>query len=296
MKYALLAILLTIAAKGSHACDGCGSGAGQAGWGIMPSNNQHFIGLRMRSRSFLTEPHSIGFMHSDGSDDSFIRTEINGRYSFNSGVMLLASIPYNTGRTGQVFKRGLGDISLTVASSLLKPNESKNVKHQILAGIGVETPTGDFEFNHEIPAVVQQGSGSWDLTGMLMYTLRHKNHGIQMDCNYKYSGINPEHYQFGQMIMGGVRLFSSFDKNSWRFVPSIALSQEAWAPDVQDTRYDVEVPFTGGNLLMASGSFDLFSRRFSVGFEYGRSLHSHIAEGYSSLKHNVHVRLLIFLY
>ncbi len=295
MKHTLLVMVLAITSLGLYACDGCGSGAGQAGWGIMPSNSQHFIGLRVRHRSFLTQPHSIGNMTSGGSNDYFVRAEISGRYSLKNGLMLLATMPFQFGQTGMQMQYGLGDMALTIAGSILEPNESESFKHQLMGGLGIETPTGHFQFDHEIPAVVQQGSKSWDLTSMLMYSLRYNKSGMQLECNYKYSGVNTEHYQFGQMFSGALRAFRTLDINSWRFVPSLAVTQEVWGQDVQDTRYDIDVKYTGGSLLTAAAGLDIFTTRFSVGVEYGRSLHSHIAEGYSSLKHHAQVRLLLFI-
>jgi hypothetical protein len=296
MKKTLPFIWLVCASVTGWSCDGCGSGTGQLGWGIMPNNDVHFIGMRMRFRNFNTSSYFNNHTGSAASEDLFFRTEIIGRFALNSRLMLMGVLPYSQSKVGSIQRSGLGDASLSAAALVISPDETRNWKHALQIGIGAETPTGQFHFDHEVPGVMQQGSRSWDLLTSAQYTLRHQNWGVTGEFNWKYSGVNPEYYRYGTNTVAVLRGFWSVQIGPVRFLPSLALQYEQWNSDNQDVRYDIKVPYTEGYLLNAMAGFDMFTSRFAVGAEYGQSLRANIAQGHSALKNHAQLRFIYFIH
>ena len=296
MKKILPLLWLLCACVHGWSCDGCGSGAGQLGWGVMPNNEMHFIGMRMRFRNFHTSSYFNSHRWTTASEDLFLRTEIIGRYALNSRFMLMGVLPYSQSKVGDAQRSGLGDASLSASSLVIRPNETNSWKHALQIGIGIETPTGQFHFDHEVPGVMQQGSQSWDILASAQYTLRHQSWGMSGEFNWKYSGVNPEYYRYGANTVAALRGFWTLQHGCNRFMPSLALQYEQWNSDNQDVRYDIKVQYTKGYLFNAMAGFDVFATRYTVGFEYGKSIQSNIAQGHSTLKNHAQLRFIYFIH
>jgi len=295
MKKILLGLWLVCAGLRAWSCDGCGSGAGQLGWGIMPNNDAHFIGMRMRYRSFHTSSYFNNHSWTTASEDQFLRTEIIARYALNSRFMVMGILPYTQANVGEIKRTGLGDASINAAALIIRPNESRAWKHALQLGLGAETPTGQFHFDHEVPGVMQQGSRSWDLITSAQYVLHHDSWGISGEVNWKYSGVNPEYYRYGTNTVTALRGFWSKQHGCNRFMPSLALQYEQWNSDNQDVRYDIKVPYTEGYILNALAGIDVFTSHFTISAEYGQSLQSNIAQGHSAMKNHAQLRFIYFI-
>lgn len=294
MKYWLMAALCIITVGNVAACDACGCGTGAMAWGIMPNNNQHFIGIRSKRRAFDTRAHLVEGVLTGHSRDQFFRNELVGRFSFKERFQLQFSLPYTYAKNAETTQQGIGDVALSGNMMLIRPHEYSAVKHALQVGIGAEAPTGHFEFSHELPSIMQPGSGSWDYTLYGAYTLRFRDFGLALEAGRKQNGTTRGYFRQGISRNMQGKVFYTFRKNDLRVIPGMGISYEHWDRDLQDTRYHIYMAYSGGELATAQLSLDIFTPRWAAGVEYGKSIYQNIAQGNSALKNNAQLKLLYF--
>ena len=294
MKYWLIAAWCLIAVSNVAACDACGCGTGAMAWGIMPNNNQHFIGVRSKWRTFDTKAHLIEGVLSGNSRDQFVRSEIVGRFSFKQRFQLQYSLPYTFASNIETTQQGIGDVAVSGNAFLLLPDEYKEWKHALQIGIGMEAPTGRFQFSHELPSIMQPGSGTWDYTLYGAYTVRYRDIGLAFEGGRKHNGTTKAFFRPGISRNLQGKLFYTYRKNDNRVIPGVGIAYESWDRDMQDTRYNIFMAYSGGELATAQFSLDYFTPHWAAGVEYGKAIYQDIAQGNSALKNNVQLKLLYF--
>jgi len=294
MKYWLIAALCLLAVGNVAACDACGCGTGAMAWGIMPNNNQHFIGFRSKWRAFDTRSHLVEGVMTGNSRDQFLRSELVGRFSFKERFQLHLSVPYTYASNVETTQRGIGDIALAGHVMLLLPKEYSVFKHALQIGIGGEAPTGHFEFSHELPSIMQPGSGSWDFTLYGAYSVRYRDFGLSLEAGRKQNGTTKGYFQQGVSRNAQGKFFYTYRKNDIRIIPGLGVSYEHWDRDLQDTRYNIYMAYSGGELATAQLSLDYFTPKWAAGVEYGKAIYQNIAQGNSALKSNAQLKLLYF--
>ena len=294
MKYWLIAAWCLFAVSHVAACDACGCGTGAMAWGIMPNNNEHFIGVRSKWRAFDTKAHLVEGVLSGNSRDQFVRSEIVGRLSFKQRFQLQYSLPYTYASNSETTQQGIGDVAVSGNVFLLLPDEYEVWKHAMQIGIGMELPTGRFQFSHELPSIMQPGSGTWDYTLYGAYTVRYHDFGLALEAGRKQNGTTKAFFRPGISRNLQGKFFYTLRKNDHRIVPGLGVSYENWDRDLQDTRYNIYMAYSGGELATAQFSLDYFTPKWAAGVEYGQAIYQDIAQGNSAMKNNVQLKLLYF--
>jgi hypothetical protein len=296
MKKIVLALAILMALPFvAPACDACGGGAGSMGWGILPSGNQHFLGFRARSRNFITQGHYLHDEFNPGTKDWFFRSELVGRLAMGKRWQWNIGIPFIHSSLGALKSSGIGDIHGALHYSLLLPKSEAAVQQQFQIGIGGEMPTGKFQFSHDMPSIMQPGSGSWDYSLFASYSIQRKSLGLQTEVFWKHSGITPKRFQQGRSRSVQGKIFYSILKNNGKWVPSVGAAYEHWLRDMQDVDYNLSIAFTGGTLWNMQLGLDYFTPKLAVGVEYAHALHQHIADGNSQLTGMLQCRALLFI-
>ena len=222
-----------------YACDICGSNSGGGQLGILPNYQRHFVGVRYRFSSFYS-------LHA-GSDskfasDTFQTAELFARFVAHPNVQIFVSAPFLStqhweGNLAQKVQ-GIGDVSLLATYLLLNTTDSlaHTCKHALQVGGGVKLPTGAYQLvqnKHTLPVGIQPGSGSVDALANVLYTLRYRKVGLNIDANYRYTTTNPDLYKQGNRVSGTARIFYWRSVKNTTILPHVGISLENATADTK---------------------------------------------------------------
>lgn len=263
----LLILLLVIPVYTLRACDVCGCSVNASYMGILPQFQKHFVGVRYMTNNFRSQHIPSQFVFEGGqSEELFQRAEIWGRYYVTPKIQVFGFLPYSINRktenriTSQF--HGLADASVMVNYIFLNTGDSGrfSVRNTIMAGGGLKLPTGRFN-KDELPNM-QTGTGSWDYMLNLIYTLRYKKTGVNVDLNGRINNSNGT-YTFGNRLTSGARFFYWHKYKMVSFLPQIGgLAEFAQ----KDTKEGVLQKYSGGHGFYGIAGADIYFRTFSAGF------------------------------
>jgi hypothetical protein len=282
------------------ACDVCGCAAGGYYLGIMPQQNNHFIGLRYRNSTY--DGH--GGLVPYGAHDVFQSTELFTRYYLHPRVQLLGFVPYSfnhrlqTDREVQI--QGLGDVLFLTNYQIwntMRGNNLEGWRHSFFAGAGLKLPTGQFRFSDMDATQVnnanfQLGTGSLDYLLSSNYTLRWKGWGLNLEGSAKINGKNEDDYRFGTRFSGNGNLFLIRQlSESIGLMPYVGLYFEKSAVD---RKQGVAVESTGGSLLASNAGIDIyFNQRWALGVKYQLPIYQNLGGGHLDAKRRWMLQLLV---
>jgi hypothetical protein len=282
------------------ACDACGSAGGGDGWGIMPNYNRHYAGLRFQYRYFHNAHQNLHSLHPDiiTGTDHFFRTDVLMRFAFSERWQLTAVLPYRyTERLEEGFnsiQSGIGDASFFVQHLLIKPGE--NIwKHALQWNVGVKAPTGRFEFSHEVPSALQNGSGTWDFVLGASYTVRNSTWGINTEASYRFNGHTSSGYDWGNSHSEMLKLFHTRTKGEVTILPWLGVSSEYYESNIENMKYQIRSVYTGGYLLNGLLGLDLYTPSMMFSIETGQALVNELADGSSKMKCHIGARFIYFI-
>jgi hypothetical protein len=265
-----------------YACDICGSGGGNTQLGILPNYQRHFVGLRYRHSTFTS-------MHNGdiktAASDVFQTTELFARYVPHQKIQLFAALPYGfTQRTESKQTQtvqAVGDVSLLATVIILNNSDSAahQWKHALQVGGGVKLPTGDYQIvqnRQTLSMGLQPGSGSTDVLANLLYTVRYRKLGLNIDASYRYNTTNPDEYLQGNRFGCATRLFYWKIIKKCTLLPHLGASIET--AEVDKTR-GFTVHDTGGELLLANAGIDVFYKKIAFGIQVQNPILQHLNNG-----------------
>jgi hypothetical protein len=300
MKNFILVVLALLVGHVVLACDACGCSSNGDGWGIMPNYNRHFAGMRFHYRHYHNEhPMNSSDNTSLSGDDHFYRADLQFRYTINRRFQIATVLPYRfnnrTEGESQLKKEGIGDVSVQFQFLPVLPGNGK-LKHALQLTGGIEAPTGKFKFSHEVPVNMQMGSGSWDYLAGLSYTIRHRNIGFNAEGTYRMNGYSKSGYDWGNSYTVANRLFYNVSRDSSAsLLPWIGMSYEHYESNIENMKYQIRAAYSSGELLLLNGGIDYFNNKVAIGAEFGIPLINAMSEGYSAVKINCGIRLLVFI-
>lgn len=297
MKY----LLLISAVLCSHlvtACDACGAASAMSAWGFMPAGQMHVVGMRSSLRWFESE-HALSDAAHARTHEQFMRTELFGRAALTRRWQSALSIPLVRNSVsdaqGVRIHGGVGDISSQIAFLAVLPDEDKKVQHTFQISAGIKAPVGSFAFSHDLPRMWQPGTGTWDALAGVQYALRIADFGLMTELNARRNGTTSGHFHPGNAVQGISRIFYTHQSGDYRWVPSLSAQYEGWNPDIADTRYDLQVAYSGGYIHAASVALDVFAPRFTAGVEYIAPVRYQVGGGQSRYHGALQARVLYFI-
>lgn len=284
LKHFILSAGLLLSVFTASACDICGCSSGSAFTGILPQFNRHFIGLRYTYRSFITtHPTTDGSRLT--SREQFHSTDLWGRFYPHKRVQLFAVLPVNHfSQTESGTKRettGLGDVQLFVNYAIIQTPDSStaDLRHTLLAGGGLKLPTGEnnaMRNGERLNQNLQPGTGSWDAVLNVIYTLRYKKWGMNLDANGRINTTNNQGYKFGSRINGSAKFFYWAKYRNWSFLPQLGVLADYGAKDADQGARLLE---TGGFSVMGTAGMDVYFKRYIAGFTFQQPISHHLATG-----------------
>jgi hypothetical protein len=263
-------LLISFSIYGSAiGCDLCGCFTG-----VLPNTNASFIGTRVRYRTFSGEHHHASTSGSASSDETsretYISTDLMGRYFIRPRLNVTAYLPYAIGKIqsdeGTVGISGIGDPTVLLQYTVLRSKpacDSVGWKYTLFAGGGFKAPLGGFRKampDGDIDPHAQPGTGSWDGLLTTSFFARHGKVGLSLDGTARFNTANPDQYRFGNRFNSTMHLLYWFQKGSFMVLPQLGTYTEIAAPDRMS---GMEVEGTGGASVFASGGVDVFYKNLS---------------------------------
>lgn len=288
MKKILSLIVLVTISSTLLACDICGCGAGGSFLGIIPQFGRSQFGLRT---SFRTFDHPNTLLNVNGNsivqrDENFqtdftLRLFKKNRIQYFFQVPLKINTRYESLRTTRL--SGVGDIQVGATYTLIQQQDSSAIRFKNLLAIGggISLPTGKYMQRDEtkviMPALFQLGSGAFQYSASIYYSLRYKRWGSTLNAVYSYAQQNEMKYQFGQRYQTALAIFYRKDFN-WKSKPKkndpvfqentkmlAVLPSLGWSLEhsEKDLEYGLEKPYTGGTQYLLQAAIDVYYQKFA---------------------------------
>ena len=136
------------------------------------------------------------------------------------------------GNAQKVTLNGLGDpIALLFYKAIdTKKDTSKTLLHTLMIGIGEKFPVGKFkqlDNGTVINRNFQLGTGSTDYLTSLIYTVKYKTWGANVEASYKFNQANSDNYRFGNQVNASLYLFKLFEQQKIGLLPYTGLYYES---------------------------------------------------------------------
>jgi hypothetical protein len=264
MRIAIFIVLLSTI-QIVKACDICGCTSQGNYLSILPDNRYHLIGLRTNySRYHSTHPDE-----SISGSDILFTSEIWGRYILKSKIMFTAILPFHilSRKEGSesINTSNIGDAMLMTHWIVLKSKKS-NLNQNLIIGGGVKFPVGNSNLiknQNTLPPGLQPGTGTFDFVANVNYLIRKNNWGATLDLSSRLNTENNKQYKFGNRLTSSIKILHWWNKTGYSLVPQLGVDIENGEVD---TKKNIHVEFTGGNILWANAGINLFlNNNYSFG-------------------------------
>ncbi len=267
------------------ACDICGCAASGSQLGILPQLNKHFIGYQYRFSRFNSLPHSAAEGNSS-THETFHTNQVWTRFVIVKGIQLIAFLPYkmNIRNTEKetIKVNGLSDV--TLLSNVILINTAENAthttKHALQLSAGIKLPTGKSDAVQNglmLHNNIQLGTGSFDIPVNLVYTLRYKSFGSNVELNFTKNGNNKRHFQFGNRTATTLRTFIWKDYKNISFLPNLGFTYEY---AMQDRQNEMIQDYTGGENVLAQCGLDTYYKHFGLNLLFQKPVYQNIGDGH----------------
>jgi hypothetical protein len=274
-------LLLSLAA---YPCDACGNAATGGYIGILPQFNRHFVGIRYQFRYFsslsATDPASgvrnVEYYHT---------WNIWGRINPHKRLQILINAPMHYyQQVDKNIKReliGPGDIWTLVQYQVIRTPDSsaKKMRQSFMLGGGIKLPTGRFNIYDSTGYYdrnLQPGTGSWDFLLSAQYTLRWKGWGLNAELNARLSTLNPDNYLYGHKLNANLKGFYWAKGEKVSVLTSAGFGYDYGSKDVY---LHQKITNSGGHMVSASASADLYIKRWVVGAEFRMPFYAEMSSG-----------------
>ncbi|MBP6302068.1 MAG: hypothetical protein KBB37_00945 [Bacteroidia bacterium] len=276
-----------------YACDVCGCSVNANYFGILPQFSRNFAGIRYMSSSYKMRHTPTLFPQTNSKYyESLNRFEVWGRYFFTRRIVGYASVPYQYNvrkeQDHTSSSKGLSDLSILGHFILINTGDSGRFTYRntLMLGGGIKFPSGRFSNNK--PASIQTGTGTWDYSVNMIYTLRYKKVGANADATFRINTSNGD-YSYGNRLISSLRFFYWGKAKATSFLLHAGCLSEYSA---RDRKYGIEQKFTGGNGYYISSGVDAYFRRISAGVSITLPIQEQLNSGFASTRSRSAVQVL----
>ncbi len=263
-----------------YSCDICGGISMPSTQGILPGTEFHYIGIRSSWIQFHTNEN----INHLSSTETFIRTELNGRYQFNKRISAQFSVPYllnsqlKSGETTRI--NGIGDSQLYAYwNAILKENTEKQTSFTLRVGGGIKVPTGSYSRDVWETNNLYPGTGSFDY-GINSYLSWYTgNFGLINENLVTIKTENPVEYKFGNAYL--TRILASYRvkaKQKTLLLPFTGISAFMTSRDhIQNI--PVGQTFNSGTRILSETGISMFSKKMMYTLKFGLPLFQNLSGG-----------------
>lgn len=260
-------------------CDTCSSSA-SGGIGVLfgTYTGKNFLGLNWGYQKFQSKEGL--FQNSPTIIEHYNSIQLKYSQKIGQKIGVTAILPYQFhhreyfSATSNKAISGLGDVSAYVfynalqktsqPSALIKKKQN-TTKQNGYIGLGVKTPTGNFNVvqNNGLNPGFQVGTGSFDISVVASYEYQVNKLGLNTSLNYTSKGENKNKYQFGNQIIGSIVGTYSLKRNKTKIIPFGGFVFEGYENNRQ---YEESVtPPNGGNLIYTNTGAEVAFSKISLG-------------------------------
>ena len=259
------------------ACDVCGCSLGGNYFGLLPSFNKNFIGIRWSQASFNAHMnHHSEYFQEEYSHDTYRKLEVWGRIKISSRFQIFAFVPYSfntmNGNLQKVDASGPGDVTVMGSYKVFTSSDEVKWQQMMTIGGGIKLPTGEHAQEDQGKLVnpnFQLGTGSVDFLLNAVYQLRYRNAGINLEAGYKINTRNSRDYHFGNQGYGSSQFFYKQKIGIITLLPNAGTYFEHAAEHKDGTS---RLSNTGGRALFLSTGLETYIKSFSIGANYKHPL------------------------
>lgn len=281
MKRFMMFCVLLIQTPTMSACNVCGGGAMSTSPGILPKFRTHFIGFRETVKTInIQHPASILNPEIQKSSETYKSNELWGRWYPHKRIQVFGFVPFNqisrNANQTSIQKAGFGDVSILVNYLVFNTSDSNTAKFKqaLLIGAGGKLKTGSF--NAAESAGFQLGSGTNDCQFYGSYTMRYQQLGLLNEGYYRYMGVNPNAYQFGNRFNWSAKAFYWLKYKALTCLPHIGYIYERAEADRLKT---IQQSKTGAEIALIGSGVDLYFNNFSLGANFYQPVYQYINAG-----------------
>lgn len=266
-KILFLFLVLMMFPLSAHACSICGCASGANYNGILPQYRKNFIALRHRYRGFDQAVKQIngGYLNSAYTYSTY---EVWGRLYLKDRLQFFFNLPYTvntltTDADGKSTLTGLNDMSFQLnynaINTTFDTTRVHTVHHNLLLGAGIKLPTGKYQQRNKDDLMYapnfQAGSGAFSYLASVVYTLRYRKVGLNVDGNYIYNTENELKYAFGNQFTSSLTAFAWLKKGQFTFLPNTGVFYEHLDRDIDNGYYN---NLSGGYALNYHAGLDVY--------------------------------------
>ncbi|MCC7453038.1 MAG: hypothetical protein IT222_02640 [Crocinitomix sp.] len=304
MKKLFLSLLFAISTI-SFACDNC-----NVYLNVSPNDYQNSISIYARQRLMFGEFNFFGEMispnHTGHGNDmnlwgknvvEYYQTyEARASFYLKERWNTLIVLPFENNRqfieTEKRYQvQGIGDPIILQSYQLIntKRDTTKNQFVQRLsAGAGIKFPLGKTNLHYEngTPNLdLQPGTGSWDLLGMVVYSMKYRFFGLTSNLTAKWNGKDLQNYRYGLSSNLTLNLFADakIKKSTLRLLGGSYLERAEMDASYSFLDHSKTVHAnTGGTVVYANAGLQFFMPKFQFFAEYQHGITNRL-NGYTQL-------------
>jgi hypothetical protein len=175
---------------------------------------------------------------------------------------------------------GLGDVSVNAGYHLVLPKDTHNIKHKLIVGLGLKTPTGNFyahdQFSNRLPFEMQPGTGSIDAFVYMNYVIVTEKLGASVNLSYKVNGSNRYKERIANSTTDFASVFYKLKYKQVLFYPSVQCNYEYTEGLYIKNKFQ---KYTNVNSLLVGPGLDVYYKSFSINASWQLTAYEDIAPG-----------------
>lgn len=281
------------------ACDVCGCTSGGMGFGYIPLQNTHLIGLSYEHSHFNTvHPALFANEEDQTGEDRFNTANLWLRYHIKPRWigMVIVPVKVNSSLIGEDFTRlaGLGDIQLKALYSLVKKGDMQSVNQaNWYVGGTLTLPSGRIDQSTltSLPNL-QPGRGVPGGEFNTILSARRYNLGFNLESAFGFQKANSNGYRYGSEIRSYILAFARIKRKKMAYLPQLGISHVHRNKDVEDVSMGTTNHFSGITLYNAVAGFATYGDRFGGRGFFSYPLSHHISSGYVTPKPQINLQFL----
>ncbi|MFT5511877.1 MAG: hypothetical protein ACI8SE_000271 [Bacteroidia bacterium] len=286
-RFVCVALLLMYSTV-SQACDACGCSAGGVGFGYIPFQQRHMIGLHFQNNRFETlHPALFTDETDETSVDNFNALTLWGRYYISKRWFLSGMLPikqHSLKMSNETIElKGFGDAQLQVYYALVSKGGTMSDKQtNWFIGSHISIPTGKIDSDNQssLPNL-QLGTGAWGAGLNSTFSWRRLNFGFSSEINTRLNAANNIDYRFGQEVSSNNLFFYRIKREKLTLIPQVGLYQMHRAKDQISASRKEANTLSGVQLFNAVIGSSVYFSDFGIRAYYHFPIHHSISNGYT---------------
>ncbi len=298
----VFAWLLIGVSLATWACDACGCSAGGVGFGYIPFQQRHIVGIHYQNNTFETVHPALFNDETDQvSLDKFNTLSIWGRYYISDKWFVSGVLPFkkNSITKNNIITRVIGLSDAQVQAYYNVVNQGNNMSDKQLnwfIGGQVYLATGkqDNKTQTTLPNL-QLGTGAWGVGGLSTFSMRLYNLGFSSELTSRFNTVNSNNYRYGNEVLSNNLFFYRIKRKSVTIIPQLGLFSFNRSRDFLDAQQKTVNILSGVSQLNGVVGTSFYMANVGIRLYYHLPLSYVISNGYTKPNRTINIQLLHLL-